>query len=40
LIKVFVSKELSVNPGANIFLIKLHYWINSNFRELFKRKES
>jgi hypothetical protein len=36
LIKVFVSKELSVNPGANIFLIKFRYWINSNFRELFK----
>lgn len=40
LIKVFVSKELSENPGANIFIIKLRFWLKSNFKELTGREGS
>ena len=36
LMKIFVSKELSDNPGASIFLIKLRYWLVSNYKELTK----
>ena len=37
LMKVFVSKELSHNPGASIFIIKSRYWLTSNLKELTKR---